>query len=60
MIQEGVGLAHRFVQGLLGLLVWLKWLALLDADRPERVDHDAVAVEPRFALHKAVERLKKA
>ena len=48
------------VENLSRFVVWFERLALLDADRLQRIDHGLVAREPRLALHEAVERVEEA
>jgi len=60
VIQPGVRLQDRAVEDLLRLLVRVKRFALFDADRLQQIDHDPIAIDPRLALHEAVERLKEA
>src|SRR6185437_13700669 len=55
LLEESLGLADSSRQNLLPRCVRLKWLVLLDADGAELIDHRAVAIDPRLALHDAVE-----
>ena len=54
-IQIGMSFEDSFFQDSLCLCVGIEWLAFLDADRFQLIDHDLVPREPRFALHHAVQ-----
>ena len=50
-----MSLARGAIEDHLGRFIGLERLALPDAERPQLIDHDAVALEPRLALHVLVE-----
>ena len=56
--QPCMRLMRRQVQDPSRLVVRFERLALLDADRLQRVDHRLVAGQPRLGLHEAVQRVE--
>ena len=60
LLQPCASFLRRRGEERLGRVTGLEWLALLDAQRFELIDHGAIALEPGLFLYDAIEVLKEA
>ena len=59
-LDPGLRFLDRTGEDLLPPGVGVEWLAALDADGLERVDHGLVAFEPRLGLHHPIQGIEEA